>query len=167
MGRFTEEEIQLASKYEIMFYPINREMQSKTEYFFTHHIGKSEKLCIVKFVGKFIHWINQHSHLFLKETYGYIRSQLYSICLSVATEPPDFQVTFHLLLSSSWKGLYLSAFFKPLPNSSYSFAVPAGIHSPSSAKPSLSLYLNIPFMLYVSFRKTDRWYIKIHRIINF
>lgn len=44
MGRFTEEEMQLASKYEIMFYPINREMQSKTEYFFTHHIGKSEKV---------------------------------------------------------------------------------------------------------------------------
>lgn len=166
MGRFTEEEMQLASKYEIMFYPINREMQSKTIFFYPSY-GKSEKVCIVKFVGKFIHWINQHSHIFLRETYGYIRSQLCSIGMPVATEPPDFQVTFHLLLSSSWKGLYLSAFFKPLPNSSYSFAVPAGIHNPSSAKPSLSLYLNVPFTLYGSFRKTDRWYIKIHRIINF
>lgn len=30
MGRFTEEEMQLASKREIIFYPINREMGSQT-----------------------------------------------------------------------------------------------------------------------------------------
>lgn len=35
-------------------------------------------------------------------------------------------------------------FLKPLPNSSYSFTVPAGIYNPSSAKSSLNLYLNIP-----------------------
>lgn len=59
MGRFTEEEIQLASKREIIFYPINREMGSQTmNIFFTRNTSKSEKVLlvrIVKFIGKFIH----------------------------------------------------------------------------------------------------------------
>lgn len=59
MGRFTEEEIQLASKRERIFYPINREMGSQTmNIFFTRNTSKSEKVLlvrIVKFIGKFIH----------------------------------------------------------------------------------------------------------------
>lgn len=70
MGRFTEEEIQLASKREIIFYPINREMGSQTmNIFFTRNTSKSEKVLlvrIVKFIGKFIHWINQYGHFSFK-----------------------------------------------------------------------------------------------------
>lgn len=45
MDRFTEEEIQLANKYEVMFYTINRELQSKTEIFLPIILAKMKKFC--------------------------------------------------------------------------------------------------------------------------
>lgn len=45
MGKFTEEEIQLAGKHEILFYTINREMQSRRE---IHTLNKSVIILILK-----------------------------------------------------------------------------------------------------------------------
>lgn len=135
MGKFTEEEI--ANKHEILFYTINREIQGCRE---IHTLTKSVQP--FQFYSKNILTLQ---FPFLRKRI-YPESVVFNMSLSVATEAPDLQSPFISCTPvHEWVYICLPFFVvvvNPFPTLHNSFT---GIYSPSSAKSSLNLCLNIPF----------------------
>lgn len=107
----------------------------------------------------FIHWINQYSPFGFKvktfwfSNFHFVENHmgiLEVICFQYVfvSSNRTSRLTGHLsspALQFIKGSIFVTFFLKPIPNSSYFFTVLAGIYSPSSAKSSLNLCLNISF----------------------